>query len=117
MPTRKIPAGFERAGVLGVGVLPVMFGWEPLPGLLGAYRAAATNAGHDPATLPLVLLVNGVVTEKSVDDAGPLTGSPEQIAAQLPRAAELGIDHIVWNMIGTPPDAQLSAMRAFMQAM
>lgn len=111
-----VPAGFERAGALGVGVLPVMFGWEPLAGLLGSYRTAAANAGHDPATLPVVLLVNGVVTEKPVDGAGPLTGSPEQIADQLPRAAGLGIDHIVWNMIGTPPQDQLSAMRAFMQA-
>lgn len=112
-----VPAGLERAGLLGLGVLPVMFGWEALTGQLGAFRSAATEAGHDPAKLPVVLLVNGAVTEKSVDDAGPLTGSPEQIAEQLPQATELGVDHIVWNMIGTPPDAQLSAMRALMQTM
>lgn len=110
------PAGFERAGAMGLGLLPVMFGWEPLAGALMAYRSAATEAGHDAAKLPVVLMVNGVVSEKSVDDAGPLTGSPEQIAEQLPRAAELGVDHIIWNMIGTPPDIQLSALRSLLQA-
>jgi probable F420-dependent oxidoreductase len=110
------PAGFERAGSLGLGLLPVMFGWEALAGQLATYRSAATAAGHDPAQLPVVLMVNGVVSEKSVDDAGPLTGSPEQIAEQLPRATGLGVDHIIWNMIGTPPDAQLPAMRALIQA-
>jgi probable F420-dependent oxidoreductase len=110
------PAGFERAGAMGLGLLPIMFGWEPLAGQLMAYRTAATDAGHDPAKLPVVLMVNGTVTEKSVDDAGPLTGSPAQIAEQLPRLTELGIDHVIWNMIGTPPDAQLAAMRALLQA-
>lgn len=104
------PAGLQRAGAQGLGLLPVMFGWEPLGGQLATYRAAAAAAGH--GQLPVVLLVNGVVTERPVDGATPLTGSVEQVAEELPRAAELGIDHVIWNMIGAEPEAQLAALRS-----
>lgn len=103
------PASVERAGALGLGLLPIMFGWDVLRGQLESHRAAAGAAGH--RDLPVVLMVNGAVTEKAVDGAPPLTGSAEQIAEQLPQVAELGIDQIIWNMIGIQPDAQLSALR------
>jgi probable F420-dependent oxidoreductase len=108
------PTGLERAGTLGAGLVPVMFGWGALRGQLDAYRAAAAAAGH--RDLPVVLMVNGPVTDKAVDDAPPLTGSAEQIAEQLPQVEELGIDHVIWNMIGADPDAQLSGLRSLVRA-
>lgn len=108
------PAGIERAGSRGLGLLPVFWGWDALAGQLATFRAAATAAGH--SDLPIVLLVNGVVSEQAVDDAPPLTGSVEQIAEQLPKAVELGIDHIAWNMLGTEPDAQLAVLRSGIEA-
>jgi probable F420-dependent oxidoreductase len=108
------PAGLQRAGAWGLGLLPVMFGWDALRGQLAAYREAAAAAGH--GELPVVLMVNGAVTEQPVDGADPLTGSVEQVAEQLPQAAELGVDHIVWNMLGAEPDAQLAALRSGLSA-
>lgn len=104
------PAGLERAGSQGLGLLPVMFGWDALGGQLAVYRAAAAAARH--GELPVVLMVNGVVAEQSVDGTMPLTGSVEQVAEELPRATALGIDHIVWNMLGAEPEAQLAALRS-----
>ena len=108
------PAGLERAGAQGLGLLPVMFGWDALGGQLSTYRAAASAAGH--ADLPVVLLVNGPVGEQAVDGAAPLTGSVEQVAEELPRAAELGVDHVVWNMLDVEPEAQLAALQSGLSA-
>lgn len=108
------PAGLERAGRRGLGLLPVFWGWDALAGQLATYRAAAAEAGH--ADLPVVVMVNGVVGAHAVDDAPPLTGSVEQVAEQLPKAVELGIDHIVWNMLDTEPGAQLAALQSGLSA-
>ena len=55
------------------------------------FRDAAAQAGYDPAALPVVVHVNGVVGEE-VPQAQrmPLTGSPEQIAVELGSLRELG---------------------------
>lgn len=108
------PAGLERAGARGLGLLPVMFGWDALRGQLATYREAASKAGH--GELPVVLMVNGTVTEQPIDGPAPLTGSVEQVAEQLPRAAELGIDHVVWNMLDAEPETQLAVLRSGLSA-
>ena len=94
------PAAVERAGRLGVGLTLVIFDWDAIRQTVETFRAAATSAGHDPAALPVVLQVNGNVTAEAVDDHGPLLGSPEQVAADLDRAAELGVEHVFWNSVG-----------------
>jgi alkanesulfonate monooxygenase SsuD/methylene tetrahydromethanopterin reductase-like flavin-dependent oxidoreductase (luciferase family) len=40
--------------------------------------------------------VNGNVTAEPLDERGPLLGSPEQVAADLDQAAELGVEHVYW---------------------
>lgn len=104
------PTSLERAGRLGLGLNPVFFGWDALTGALAVYRRAAEESGHDPSALPVVVSVNGAVTVSPVDDAAPLTGSPEQVAADLARVADLGVGHVLWNMIGVPAPDQLEAM-------
>jgi hypothetical protein len=37
------------------------------------------------------------VTTEPRDEWGPLIGSPEQVAADIARAADMGVEHIYWN--------------------
>jgi hypothetical protein len=41
-----------------------------------------------------MLQVNGNVTAEPLDERGPLLGSPEQVAADLDQARELGVGHV-----------------------
>jgi probable F420-dependent oxidoreductase len=96
------PAAVERAGRLGVGLTLVIFDWETIRVSIEAFRAAASAAGHDPETLPIMLQVNGNVTAEPLEERGPLLGSPEQVATDLERAAGLGVEHVYWNSAGDP---------------
>jgi probable F420-dependent oxidoreductase len=91
------PTAVERAGRLGLGLTLVIFDWDTVRQAIETFRAAAGAAGHDPDTLPLMLQVNGNVTAEPLDERGPLLGSPDQVAADLDQAAELGIEHVYWN--------------------
>src|SRR6188472_3566909 len=95
-------AGIERAGRLGVGLTLVIFDWDTIREAVETFRAAASAAGHDPDTLPIMLQVNGNVTAEPLDERGPLLGSPEQVVADLDQAAELGIEHVYWNSNDDP---------------
>jgi probable F420-dependent oxidoreductase len=101
------PAAIERAGRLGVGLNPIMMGWEMLDFALTTFRAAAEKAGHE--SLPVVLKVNGSVTPSPVDTREPLTGGVEQVLEDLDRVRAAGIDHVAWVM-DTDPDEQLAVM-------
>ena len=92
----------ERAGRLGVGLTLVIFDWDTVRAGVEAFRAAAYGAGHDPDMLPVMFQVNGNVTAEPLDGRGPLLGSPEQVAADLDRAARLGVEHIYWNTDDEP---------------
>ena len=96
------PTAIERAGRLGVGLTMVIFDWDTIRENIETFRAAASAAGHDRDTLPIMLQVNGNVTAEPLDERGPLLGSPEQVAANLDQAAELGVDHIYWNSDDNP---------------
>jgi probable F420-dependent oxidoreductase len=96
------PAAIERAGRLGAGLTLVIFDWDTIHASVEMFRAAAVAAGHDPDTLPVMLQVNGNVTAEPLEERGPLLGSPEQVAADLERAARLGVEHIYWNTDGEP---------------
>jgi probable F420-dependent oxidoreductase len=96
------PAALERAGRLGVGLTLVIFDWDAIRDSIETFRAAAGAAGVDPDTLPVMLQVNGNVTAEPPDERGPLVGSPEQVAADLDRAATLGVDHVYWNTDADP---------------
>ncbi len=101
------PAAVERAARLGAGLMLVIFDWDAVLGAVKTFRAAATAAGRDPATLPIMLQVNGNLTEEPPDERGPLLGSPEQAAGDLERAEEMGVQHVYWNSIGGHPAGQL----------
>ena len=93
------PTAVERAGRLGVGLALVIFDWPTVREAVATFRAAAGAAGVDPSTLPVMLQVNGNVTDEPQDEHGPLLGSPEQVAADLEEAEKLGVDHVYWNSV------------------
>lgn len=95
------PTAVQRAGRLGAGLTLVIFDWDTVRGHIAAFRAAATEAGHDES-LPVMLQVNGNVTPEPQQERGPLTGSVDQVAADLERAGELGVEHVYWHVDGDP---------------
>jgi probable F420-dependent oxidoreductase len=101
------PGGIQRAGRLGLGLNPVWFGWDALEGTVQAFRAAATEAGHDPATLPVVVRVNQFPAAEPTDDGPSPTGSPEQIAEAIPRLERIGVTELLWNFDEGPVEEQL----------
>jgi probable F420-dependent oxidoreductase len=100
------PGGIRRAAQLGLGLNPVWFGWEALEGTVQAFRAAAAEAGHDPATLPVVVRINQFPTAEPTADGASPTGSPEQIAEAIPRLEGIGVTELLWTFDG-PVEEQL----------
>jgi probable F420-dependent oxidoreductase len=96
------PAAVERAGRLGLGLTLVIFDWATVRDSIESFRAAADAASIDPDTLPVMLQVNGNVTAQSLDERGPLLGSPEQVADDLEKARKLGVEHVYWNSEDDP---------------
>jgi probable F420-dependent oxidoreductase len=108
------PAAMERAARLGLGLTTVVFAWEGLRDTVAMFRRAVEAAGRDPASLPVVLHVNGSLTNKPLDERAPLTGSVEQVAGDLSEANSLGADHVFWALYGDA-DEQLGAMERLLK--
>jgi probable F420-dependent oxidoreductase len=98
------PAAVERVGRLGLGLTLVIFDWDVVRQIVETFRAAATAAGHDVDALQVVLQVNGDLTSKALDERGPLLGSTDQVAGDLDRASQLGVDHVYWHSNVDPLD-------------
>lgn len=102
-----VPAAVERAARLGAGLTLVIFDWETVSATIATFRDAAAAAGRDPNSLPVLLQVNGNITDRPLDERAPLLGSPEQVAADLERADALGVGHVYWNSSDGDPLEQL----------
>nr|WP_296069322.1 TIGR03619 family F420-dependent LLM class oxidoreductase [uncultured Actinoplanes sp.] len=96
------PSALQRAGRLGLGLTLVIFDWSPVRESIATFRAAADAAGHETDALPIMLQVNGNVTQDPVPEPAPLVGSPEQVAADLEKAAKLGVEHVFWHFDENP---------------
>jgi hypothetical protein len=92
----------ERAGRLGVGLTLVIFDWDTIWETIETFRTAASAAGHDPSTLPIMLQVNGNISAQPLDERGPLLGSTDQVAADLDHATKIGVEHVYWNSADDP---------------
>src|SRR5918999_6575583 len=113
-------AGAERTGRMGLGLNPIA--GSPLQPTLDAlgefiqtFRRAAESAGHDPGVLPVVVRVNGPITERALDERAPLTGSVDQVLDDLARLETFGVNEVMWSM-GTKPDRQIAAMERLIAA-
>lgn len=103
------PAAIERAARLGTGLSLVIFDWDTVRDAVARFRRTAQEAGHDPSALPVVVQVNGDLTDKPLDDRAPLTGSPEQVAGDLAALDELDVRHVLW-MNDIEPEERLHLM-------
>ncbi|WP_199512666.1 TIGR03619 family F420-dependent LLM class oxidoreductase [Nucisporomicrobium flavum] len=103
------PAAVERAGRIGDGFNPMLVSPEALASSIGRFRAAAAAAGRDPGSLTVAVRANTPMTAETWDERRPfLGGSPEQIAEDLPRAAGMGVDEVLFtNPLQPPIDEQL----------
>jgi probable F420-dependent oxidoreductase len=106
-----VDAPVQRAGRLGLGLNPGITDWESLEHQIATFRAAVP-AGSRPG--PIVARVNNPVTQAPIDDAdrAPLSGSVDQIRRDLLRAAELGVDEVMWDLTQAevPYDVQLTLL-------
>jgi probable F420-dependent oxidoreductase len=101
-------AAVARAGRLGLGLHPMPFEWDQFEEQLQAYRDNFPT-GRPPARI--VVRSVHAITEAPIDAEGrpPLSGSVEQIARDLRRVADLGVDEVMWDltMAEVPLDTQL----------
>jgi probable F420-dependent oxidoreductase len=85
------PAALERAGRIGDGVMLGNFAWSQLAPAIQLCRKSAERAGHDPLALQMMVRVERIQKEQS------FVGTIEEICADLLRAKQLGIDHVIFE--------------------
>jgi alkanesulfonate monooxygenase SsuD/methylene tetrahydromethanopterin reductase-like flavin-dependent oxidoreductase (luciferase family) len=95
MQDAVVPA--ERAARLGLGLNPMPHEWHQFEQQLAVYRNALPETAGSGR---IVARVNNPVTEHPIAETGraPFAGSPEQVGRDLLRAAELGIDEVMWDL-------------------
>jgi probable F420-dependent oxidoreductase len=100
----QAPAAMARAARMGLGLTIVVFAWEQLTQSIEAYGEGKG---------PIVAQVNGSITGKPLpeEDRAPLTGSREQVAADLDRIRGLGVDHVFWHTFDADPDETVEHVR------
>lgn len=105
----------ERAGRMGFGLHPLAYDWTTLQHQLKLFHDA-TPAGSEPG--PVIVRVNNPVTEADLDERTPLSGSVEQVKADLHHAAELGIDYVMWDLTAghVPYEVQLRLLEPLIAA-
>ena len=103
-------AGLRRAARIADGLHPFLNDLATLRRHVELFRGCASDAGRDPATLPVVLRVAANLTNGAeATERALLHGSISQWVDDLHQIAELGVDHVLVGM-GTPIDEQLHAM-------
>ena len=101
------PAAVERAARLGAGLTLVIFDWETVGDTIATFRKAEAAAGYEPGSLPVLLQVNGTITEQALDERAPLLGSVDQVATDLDRVEGYGVSHVYWNSLTEDPLQQI----------
>lgn len=97
------PAAVERAARLGAELTLVIFDWESVGAIIATFREAEAAAGYEPGSLPVLLQVNGTLSDQPLDERGPLLGSLDQVAGDLERAKALRVGHVYWNSLTEDP--------------
>ena len=109
------PAAIERAARIADGLNPVGGSFAMLEQSLAHYRQAIQTHGRDLSKQLIVVRTNG----NSRDGSRPmLTGSVEEIKADIARLTELGVNHafLDMNTHQTPIDEQLKHMEVMIKA-
>jgi probable F420-dependent oxidoreductase len=88
----------RAAGRSGIGLNPLMKGWERLETMLEAHRSGARDAGHDVGKLEVVVRANSALS--ATDAPAPraaLEGSVGQVASDVKRLETLGVSEIFFD--------------------
>ncbi len=116
------PKPLERAARIGDGIMPVpgrKTTFEKLDQELSSFRRMVRSAGRDPEKTMIILNVHHAITETKRAGLRPiLSGTPEEIAGDLPGIKKLGIQHIFYDLnypAAIPLETQLSLFRRLMK--
>lgn len=116
------PSSMERAARIADGILPSAgrsTTVEKLSQTINNFRDMARKAGRDPDEIKWILRDHNTLrVERTAEPRGLLGGTPEEVASDLPKLKELGIDHIFYDMnypAQVPIDAQLLLLRKLVQ--
>lgn len=90
-------AGQQRAARIADGINPNAFSYEQMVASVHTFRTAAADHGRDAAALTVTARANVPITADSLGDGRPfLGGSPAEIADDLKRLDEAGVDHVLF---------------------
>jgi len=103
-------AGIRRAARMADGLHPYRTDLDELAADIALFRAAAAEAGRDPAGLPVVLRGDAVPDPEAGADRPLFRGTVAQWAEDAGRVAELGVGHLVLQ-VDAPVEAALDALQ------
>lgn len=106
-------ASIRRAAGFGDGWHPLNLGPEEFPEYLGRYRAACERFGKTPGPVCLRHMPGG----RTRPDGGrwPLSGTPEEQAADIRTYASAGLDELMLSLNARTLDEYLATLRRFMR--
>ena len=103
-------AGIRRAARIADGINPNAFSYEQVAAAVGTLRTAAAEQGRDAGSLRVIVRANVPIVPDALGEGRPfLGGSPGEIADDLKRLEEAGVDHALFY--NTAPDGVDSHLR------
>lgn len=116
------PKALERAARIGDGIMPATGGRASLEKLgkdVDTFRSMARGAGRDPEKMMIILNAHPRMSEtRTPGPRGLLSGTPEEVADDLPGIEKLGIHHIFFDLnypAAIPIETQLVLLRKLMK--
>ena len=104
-------AGIDRAARIADGIIPVAFSLESITAHAARFRATAGELGRDPATLTVAAQSNSTVTSAPAgEDRQFLGGSPRQVAGDIERLRDHGIDTVMFTQLPAETDARIEVL-------
>jgi probable F420-dependent oxidoreductase len=108
------PAGLDRVARRADGWTPAGVPLDAVPGMWAVVRQQAESYGRDPDALRLVVRANVTRSDRHLGDDRPdFVGTVDQIAGDVARARELGVDEVLLDLQTTVsrPDDLLDLAR------
>ncbi len=105
------PALLERAARLADGVNPVARSWSSLEEIAREFPKMVREAGRDPQAMQIIVRSNSQISAAPLSEPrNPLSGSLEQIREDMQRVADLGIQHVFFDLVPMPVRDQLGML-------
>jgi probable F420-dependent oxidoreductase len=88
-------AALRRAAYLGDGWLAFALPPDQVARRWQLVQEMAAEAGRDPQSLTLGVIAPLVITERPLEEARPIMGTPEQVQAMVGQYRDVGVQHLV----------------------